>query len=308
MNFLITLIRLAVVLMMVFFVVFFGGREIILYWASAQVITDVRTLTIPQRWREAATLCSQEFSEGQSYDGFQLRFLNDRDYNLEVHCLSTAPGLQASRKLPGWVKKTTGSAGFFYNYVDQQLAGEITLELWGQRKLVFAEGDRANQVWGISNLRANLPASVCQAHGLRCCDPVQEVGKGDLQSGGVTDCPASCYTSCQQRPLLLSFQTDPPLDYEQRQINLSGNTALVLFNFVFDDRAAALDQVTIDYGDGTTEVLSGKRNGQFSKEYACATPPCLYQVKLIARDVDGNAAAASRIDRLTIELGAATVP
>lgn len=304
MNFLVTLIRFAVILMVVFFLGFFGGREIVLYWAAAQVAADVRILTIVQRWREAADQCSRPLAEGQVFDAFQLRFLDDRTYNMEVHCLSLQPAVRETKTLPPMVRKTTGSAGFYYNYVTQELSGEVTLELLGQKKIVFANGDRGQQSWGSTALRTSLPASVCKAHGLRCCDAVQEIGIGELHSGGVTDCAATCYQSCQQRPILLSLQTDPPVDYEQRRLPLQGTSALVLFNFVFDDRESPIEKVVIDHGDGTMQELAGKRNGQFSKEYSCPTANCRFAVRVWAVDQRGIESADTRLGRISVEFGA----
>lgn len=305
MNFLITLIRLAVILMIVFFVGFFGSREVILYWASAQVAADARVLTIQQRWSEAADRCSRPLTEGQVFDAFQLRFLDDKTYAMEVRCLSLQPATRETKTLPLGVRKTTGSAGFFYNYVTQELTGEITLELWGQKKIVFADGDRARQVWGSTSLRTSLPASACRAHGLRCCDAVQEVGVGEVHSSGVTDCGATCYQSCRQRPILLSFQTDPPVDYEQRRLPIPATSGLVLFNFVFDDRESPMETVTLDFGDGTTQQITGKRNGQFSKEYTCPSGSCRFTAILRGVDQRGIESAETRLGTIIVELGAA---
>jgi hypothetical protein len=229
--------------------------------------------------------------------------LDERTYSLEVHCLATGPVERETKSLPFMVRKTTGSAGFFYNYVTQELTGELTIELWGQKKLVFAEGAQARQVWGSTDLRAAQPESVCAAHGFKCCDAVLETGADELFSGGVTDCPASCYPACMKRPLLLSFQTDPPADYEQRRLRMAETSALVLFNFVYDDRESPLSTVTIDYGDGTKEEIAGKRNGQFSKEFACPAAACSFSVRVSAVDERGIESASRRDDTILVELG-----
>lgn len=303
MNFLVTLIRFATILMIIFFVGFFGGREILLYAAASQVAADARLLTVTQRWQNQTAGCESNLIDGQTFDGFQLRFLSGQEYALEVHCLAKAPAQWQLKSLPFMVRKTTGSAGFFYNFVTQELTGELTLELWGQQKLVYAEEKRARQVWGRTGLRAAQPASVCAAHGLVCCDAVLETGDGEIQTAGVTDCPASCFPACLKRPLLLSFQTDPPGDYRERRLRIAERSALVLFNFVFDDREAPLEKVAIDFGDGTSQEIAGMRNGQFSKEYICPGATCSYVVRLRATDSRGIESPQRRDDTLTVELG-----
>ncbi len=177
-----------------------------------------------------------QFVSGATLDGFQLRFLIIENTCWRYIVWRASPVEWQRKSLPPLVKKTTGSAGFFYNFTSQDITGELTIELWGHQKLVYAEGKRTCQIWGSTQLRAAKPASVCAAHGLFCCDAELEVGDGELNSRGVTDCPGRCYQACLQRPLLLSLQTDPFADYEQHRLRIAETSAVVLFNFVYDDR------------------------------------------------------------------------
>ena len=303
MNFLYTLIRFAVIGMLLFFVGFFGGRELLLYIASAQVVTDARIVAQPPRWKDQSPQCAQSSIEGQNFDGFQLRFLDDHSYALEVRCIGIAPAVKETKTLPFGVKKTTGTAGFFFDHVTQNFTGEITLVLWGQKKTIFVdENDAVAQVWGETQARSAVPVSACLAHGLRCCDPVQQAGVGEVVGEGVSDCPGQCYQSCQQRPLLLSFQTDPPGEYEQRRLRLPELSALVIFSYVVDDRESPVGKVTISYGDGTTAELT-QSTGQFTKEFQCQTAPCRFAVTLEVEDQRGISLAQSRLLPFFIELG-----
>ncbi len=281
---------------------YFASRELILFYAGNQVVNDIKQLSRETNWKNLVDLCQSTIVTQAPFNGFQLRFTSGKSYNLEVSCVSALPALWKAKELPFGVVKTTGTPGFYFDYENKNLSGEITLELWGQKRIVYGDTSGAGQTWGKTELRGNVPASVCAAHGLLCCDAQQEIGEGDAQSEGVTDCSGQCYPSCVRRPVLLSFQSDPFADYQTREVPLRGSN-LVIFSYVVDDRDAPLKNVTIDFGDGTSQELT-TRTGQATKTYECATQPCRYTARIVAQDSRGVETAATRLSELTIIVGA----
>lgn len=305
MTFLITFFKFLFLLLLVGFIGMFGTREVLLYLAGQQVVSDVRFITQSSHWDELVVLCDPDSANVTEipFDGFQVRFSSPTEYKIEIHCLSSAAGVYKSAKLPYQVKKTTGSAGFFYDFASKNLTGEVTLELWGQKRIVFSENARPGQNWGKTTLQASVPSSVCSAHGFTCCDAIQELGVGEGVSNGVTDCPAQCFTSCQKRPLLLSFNSDPQANYETRQVLIPKLESSVIFSFVFDDTQSPIKNVVLDFGDGTTQQLEA-RSGQITKEYVCRQQTCSFKAKLTGTDARDIPSAQTRLSELEIILGA----
>lgn len=283
---------------------FFSAREIILYLASQQLVSDVRFITQPSRWDQLVTLCSpNEVNVAETpFDGFQVRFLSANEYRIETHCLNGTPAPLRTMKFRYGVKKTTGSAGFFYDFANKNLTGEVTLEFLGQKRIVFSENALPGQNWGSTQLRSGVPASVCAAHGAVCCDAVHEVGQGEALQSGVTDCSARCYSSCLKRPILLSFNSDPVAEHEARQIIVPQLEASIIFSYLFDDVQSPVNAVRIEFGDGTSQDLK-THNGQISKEYRCATAPCVYRAKILGTDERGISSAQTRLSEIEIILG-----
>lgn len=282
---------------------FFGARELLLYTASQQVANDARELTRQSVWKELVSRCEAQIVTEAPFNGFQLRFTSPTAYNLEASCTSALPAVWKSKKLAYGVKKTTGSAGFYFDFESKLLSGEVTLELWGQKRVVYGDSEGTGQSWGSTELRASRPASVCVAHGGQCCDAQQQIGEGDALVDGVTDCSGQCFASCLQRPVLLSFQTDPFTENETREVNLPGTSGLVLFSYVFDDSDAPIKKVTIDFGDGTKEEKT-TRNAQVTKTYECAQVPCRYTVTIVAEDTRGIDSSLTRLSQLVVVVGA----
>jgi hypothetical protein len=303
MTFLVTFFKFLFLLLLVGFLGMFGTREVLLYLASQQVVSDVRSITQSSRWDELVVLCEGGVVTEVPFDGFQVRFISATEYKVEAHCLASAPGVQKTAKLPYQVKKTTGSAGFFYDFTNKNLTGEVTLELWGQKRIVYAEGNSPGQNWGKTTIQASVPSSVCVAHGFTCCDAVQELGQGESVSNGVTDCPTQCFTSCLKRPLLLSFNSDPQANYETRQVLVPKLEAAVIFSFLFDDTESPISNVKIDFGDGTSQEVT-TRNGQLTKEYVCKQTTCTYKVKLVGVDAREIPSANTRLSELEVIMGA----
>jgi hypothetical protein len=280
-----------------------AGREIWLYYGGAQVARQAQRITQQPRFQKFYGNCRGGLElEGElPFRGIQLRFLNASTFVSEIDCVSQVPFEVERFQLPMGVKKTTGSAGFFYDTTNQVVSGEVTLEFLGQSRVVFVDGLKSGQQWGKSFVQSSLPVSQCSGHGLKCCDAVESQGEGLPMTAGVLDCPGSCYNSCLRRPVLLSFQTDPSFS-EARVVELQEPDNLVIFAYTFDDQEASLRDVTIDFGDGTTES-STLASGTFEKAYVCSSAAgCEYVVQIRATDTRDVVSADTRLSTLRVVL------
>lgn len=299
MTFLATFFRFILVLTLIVFIGYFGARELLLYFAGNQVVRAGRFLTQPVHYQPAISRCLSGEEPGKTATALQLRFLDDRSYVVEVVCLGGTDQEVGRGSLPWRVRKTTGSAGFWYGLETKNFVGELTLELWGQHRVVFVEGDSLRQTWGKTVLRSSVPESVCVAHGLQCCDAVLQQGEGEKQSQGVSDCQGQCYPQCLRRPLLLSFETDPRYEYETRTLRVTPGAAQVGFFYSFEEQEAKVTQVIIDYGDGQTETET-VADGQFIHEYTCSQSSCQYTATIRATDSRGLSSPDTRISHVIV--------
>lgn len=304
MNFLTTFIRLLIVVLLLGGTVFFGGREIWLLLAGEQIISDAHTLTRPTQWEKYLEGCSSSLITGSSpFAGFQLRFVDQEKYVLEVDCVAQQPVVKESISLLQGVKKTKGSAGFYYDFQSKEFLGEVQIEFLGRSRVVYVDGENVKQTWGTTQYIVSKPASACQAFGYTCCDAENQQGVGEEISAGVVDCSQNCFSSCLQRPLLLSFQSDPAGDYQERIVRLNGTSALVIFSFAFDESAAAIDTVTLDYGDGTQQSYE-QASSLSPKEYSCLSGKCTFVATIQATDNRGVSSPTTRLSTITVELNA----
>jgi hypothetical protein len=273
-------------------------REGQLFWAQWQIHSDLKSLQRNNSWTPIGERCSQETASMPSH--LQLRFLNDREYILEVGCEGSQTfSLAPKRKLPGMVKKTTGSAGFILPLNSREIQGEITLTLWKQNWLIQGNGETIISTWGETTVISDRLISSCQAHGLTCCDPVREIGEGQLFRQGVNDCQESCYPSCLRRPNLLFFQSDPPVDATTRITKVSRENTFMLFSYTFETDEADLSEVVLNFGDGTKQT-STLASDRITKEYNCPQGGCHYQVSIRATDTRGVESSQLNINEIEV--------
>jgi len=289
---------------LIFLVVVGGGsvfllREGLLFWAHSEITQDIAFLQRTNTWADMATKCLEE--SGSPANRLQLRFLDDRQYVLEIACEGSFQYFPWSevRTLPWQVKKTTGSAGFVVPIDGRTLEGEVTLSLWLRNILIQSESGQVKVRSGKSTLLTDSMVSSCVAHGLTCCDPVSEMGVGELFSRGVNDCQENCFTACEARPNLLFFQTDPPADLSTRVVQLTKGNTFMLFNFTFATPQTAIQKIVLDFGDGTQEEFT-TAIGKTTHEYNCLEDSCHYVASIRAVDQNGISSADLRINQIQI--------
>lgn len=303
MKFLSLFFRFLGAVVIIFLFTLVVGREIWLFLGAQEVARQAQRLTQVARWQPYYSNCRAELALGSDipFRGIQVRFIDQETFVSEIDCIGQNPFEIDRFTLPMGVKKTTGSAGFFFDPMTQVLSGEVTISFLGQSRVVYTESQKISQQWGQSIVRSELPVSQCSGHGLKCCDALEFQGEGLPMSGGVLDCPGGCFDSCLRRPVLLSFQSDPSLS-QTRVLELVGQNQFVTFAYTFDLQESELESVIIDYGDGTQDTGLSP-TGQFEKEFSCpGTSVCSFTVTLQATDARGVVSAPTRLSTLQVSL------
>lgn len=299
MRFLRIFFKFLIIITLVSAATFFTVRELLLWWSGYSLGRQLTFLQRTNQWVEASNVCLEE--TGEEAKRLQLRFIDSRHYQLEVACANEQyVSLKDELELPPLIEKTTGWPGFSVSLPDKRVSGEVTLQLGGRARTIQAREDELITRNGRSEQSSSLLITSCEAHGLRCCDETYEVGQGQQMKNGVNDCNQSCFQSCQRRPNVLLFQTDPPLDVATRQLHLSKQNTFVLFNYAFEKTDRSLKQVTIDFGDGTSENLGLELIGSTTKEFQCDQAECRYQVSIKAIDESGISSGDLPLNRIQV--------
>lgn len=265
---------------------FVGFRELWLIYAEQQLIDGLNTLSKGGSTRRTGPSCPVG-----GVEGVQVRFVSGTEYVYEWRCAESSTTIEQKKgTLPRFVQKAPGSAGVIAKDPDVD-GSAIRLTLWGRTKTVLY-GSADPETW-------QSPASVCSGFGFVCCNPLEEAGAGGAPPAPATDCPNECFRSCRQRPLILGFRTDPPIELTSRVVELRGSSPEVLFSYVVQDLDDKIQQVTIDFGDGSAKS-SSKDADSIQHRYVCSSPPCQFTATLRATDSMGNESVASGISRIEV--------
>lgn len=297
-------LRLFFALLFSLLVIVGGGyfiiREGMLWFAVRQVTADLNFMMRTNQWQSLESKCFQEGGLASARQ-LQLRFLNSKEYVLEVGCENFTSVEFQRHELPFSVRKTTGTAGFIFDLRNDTLAGALTLEFMDQARVIESRDQGIRTYWGKTTVVSDTLISSCQAHGFQCCDATLEQGQGEALRTGVNDCQEQCYASCLVRPNLILFQTDPLLDPVARKVEVSKSVPTVFFQYAFGSGSQALKEVVITYGDGTQE-RSTEPKGEFVKQYNCQEESCEYRAQIQAIDQAGIPSSITRIAEVDITL------
>lgn len=281
---------------------FFGAREVLLWWASNSITASIEELGRSEIKGAFAQQCqrlvgSDVFTSITAE--YQLRFLTDREYTLEVVCDESAknPILISRKKLPLLVSKVPGSSGILPDaplsgirltvFAEQlgfvrELVGHIPDFLVRERAVVLSQGavlaDKDPEELGVG------PVTSCEGYGFMCCDAQTQMGAGESLAGA-QDCPSSCFSSCITRPVLLSFTTDPFINPQTRSLTVApGGT--VSFHYVADAGKSDELNAILRFGDGEQVQLQGT-TGSTEHKYTCPRQSCTYTAQIELSDTWG---------------------
>lgn len=313
-------------------------REIVLAVGVNQVTSSMKALKQIEAKGQYVNDCLSKGStpvDGEEILTLQLRFTSDTEYVTEVVCsqFTLDPINIDTVKLYPMVKKLPGNSGIIWG---DYLSG-VHLSALGRQGVVYVE-DRVinNNYREVVGLEIETdPVASCGGYGFKCCQDGFEQGIGD-QLVGVTDCPKACYASCQERPVVLSFNSQPFFDTKTRRVSIaSGQT--VTFSYVVSDSQEdsfsvedvgksdavaytvlsvaekVLEKgpeekptqealVVVDFGDGQQEVVS-ELQGTVNHAYTCSKTSCLYKVTARARNSLGVESADNLINTIMVVVG-----
>lgn len=307
----------------------FVGREFFLITANISVKSAYKTVSK----NVYANRCYEEFGENQLY-WTQIRFTSKKDYNLEVVCenFEQQPIVIEERKLPPFVIKSSNTSGLVLNH--DNYPTYIDLYSFGREITLYSENFEFKSTYlGKPELDYSIgPPSQCEAVNYHCCLDHQD-GLGQ-EFNQATDCPKSCYQTCLQRPILLSFNSSPPVE-ENRTVSIRAGEE-VEFSYVisdsredvfegqipeehqlnffeklqlfFDDSsptetlfAAKPIKTRIDYGDGS---FSDTDNLQQSLVhlYTCRSSLCFYEAKVSSVDAKGVSTVETDLAKILVKV------
>lgn len=310
-------------------------REALLAVGVNQVTASVKELRQIEQKGQYVNECLSKGSvpvEGEDVLALQLRFVSDTEYVTEVICrqFTFDPITINEVKLSPLVKKLPGESGIIWG---DYLSG-VHLSVLGRQGFVSVE-DREilngyREVLGL-NFETE-PVASCKGYGFTCCQDGFEQGVGD-ELVGVTDCPKSCFSSCQERPVVLSFNSQPFFDTKTRAVTV-GSGQTITFSYVVSDTQvdsfsvsdveksdafsytvyslaeSLLEKnpetqpveealVVVDFGDGKQEVVS-ELQGTVNHAYTCAQASCTYKVFARARNSLGVESADNLINTIDV--------
>jgi len=229
-------------------------------------------------------------SDVATIGGLQLRFLDNRNYVIEVICnqFQSDPIVIERYSLPMFVTKSPGSSGIIWG----NDRSAVQIESFGRKEVLGVEGEEVKSYAAGSVDLGITPISTCAGYGHQCCQQETTAGQG-LPFTGVVDCPKNCYSACQPRPIFLSLNTDPFMDELSRITDAKAGEPMT-FSYVASFDVKTPITITIDFGDGQQETFS-TLTGKASHQYACLTASCTYQVKLSAKAANNIEAAQTPI-------------
>lgn len=280
--------------------VFFGGREVLLLMTKYQIQNEVEKLRAGTKSNnEYAVMCAKMFSiteQVYALSAVQLRFTTDKKYQVEIVCMQreSDPIVLRQGSFPLFVEKVPGSSGLVFPY--NQLANtHIDIRVYGRTtRLQFRDNG--------SSTKPQSPVAACVGWGYQCCDPITTIPSGSVVLGQALDCPGGCFSVCKQRPLILSFRSDPQAKYETRSVHVKRDQAVVNFSVIASNPGVSggVQRLELDYGDGAKDTFS-KEQVSFSHTYACASSAaCSYAAKVVAYDTEGISSPDVRTSTITI--------
>jgi hypothetical protein len=235
--------------------------------------------------------------------GFRLRFTDEANYVIEAVCRESSiePIILQRGSLGFGIKKLAGS-GLMYPLESESVSALVLIgDEYVAREVGIMGTELVSRLVDPKNWRradTDAPETVCEGWGKVCCDPATQVGNNDPEER-VLDCRGQCYASCQNRPIVVYFNSDPVLDMASRQLKIQGSTVEVSFGFEIIDQDSQIGKITLDYGDG--EIFVAKNNQEIVRHtYTCQQDSCEYLAKIEAVDSEGLTLLQPRLQMIKI--------
>lgn len=318
MRFLSTLLSVTIFLLVVVVGGFFVAREALLSWGVKSFKASLVELDRAAR-TDYSTQCAQ--LEDGTVRGIpvpatvQLRFISNTAYVIEAACDQfLSKTIPISRgELGPYMTKISGTSGVIadapVSMVELAVFEELNAEV---KKILNIQTNYLlrTKIIGMENgMPSTLPAgsalgqgpvTTCAGYGYQCCRPEEAVGVGEKITG-VPDCAQNCFANCVSRPVVLSFNTNPLFDIQNRTLSVSSG-ATVEFRYIGTASDPNALTAVIDFGDGQkSQPLAGESGSELHK-YVCATGNCTYTAELKLRDTWGTESYASDVTKVTVRV------
>lgn len=316
MRIVLSIIKFSLLLLAFGVIGFFVARELFLYWGVSALKRSLVTLRRSYTKSASAQECARRSADlltVQTTVIYQLRFLNDKQYQLEAQCnqFSQTPIVIERGELPSMVTKVPGYSGLTWQsntrtgvelavFADlaEQLKPVLPFDtsLLARRTTVTVD----NEMIVVTSREQDLspgPATSCEGYGYQCCEATTQVGIGE-QIIGLPECSENCFARCNSRPSILSFTSNPFFDVKTRTVTVA-NGGVVEFMYVSDAKTSTQLRGVLDFGDGVQNQLTAN-DGSASHVYACAQSECTYAALLKLIDQWGVESASTPLSRITV--------
>ena len=315
-------------------------REILLYTAVNQVRSAARELRSLESGADFSKTCLEYAglpADGQSLTQVQLRFTSDKDYVIETTCQGSEAIRETFREgtLPPLVTKVPGYSGLASGGV----AHGVLLGILGRTAVVYESDNFIRSALSYSQdvqLVTDGPTTTCEGYGYQCCNQEYQLGQGE-QTTEAWDCPLSCHSQCAERPVVLSFNSDPAVAGEARVVSVTAGEVIEFFYTLNDiqgdafaraayaaDEAVELkwderllriisqwsgssepqdvmERIVINFGDGNSQQVSDLQ-GSVSHSYSCSRSLCVYNATVQGVTAAGLTSALDDVSKLQVQV------
>jgi len=295
-NFLFSALLIIILVFVVGFLIF---RETMLLVASSQIKGALKALRqIERNPTDYYYKCREKGGDEAEAvpELFQLKFIDNKNYQLEIICRQFPfdPIIVSQRQLPLMVNKVKGGSGLIWGNAESNLG----LEILGRKTLVTVKNENMQVVKFKADF-GKTPIASCQSYGFTCCQEETSIGIGS-QLLETLDCPRSCFDSCQSRPIILSFTSDPFYESKSKTVSIKRSEEID-FSYVIDGGDGNLKAAKISFGDGQ-EYDFFDTTGSVAHKFVCNKSFCNYEVKITATDMKNVNSADTGVTKIVVKV------
>lgn len=265
-------------------------------------LSELKRLTFRQDYLEACKESGTKLI--RPVEGVQLRFMSETEYMIEPICVDKsikALPIKQGKLLVG-VKRLYGPGIFIpiINGNPEIMDGWVVLVAGKTSVVVGFFNGQSELKWELPDevIGGESPAiASCSDWGFSCCQAGNTDGMG--VQAFPSDCVASCYQTCNQRPVILFFNSDPRMNND-RIVFIQGRRAIVDFGFEVADFDGVVAKTQLDFGDGEIVSTLTAKEALIGHEYECLMTQCVFEAVLSANDANGSDMAEGQTNRILI--------
>lgn len=258
----------------------------------------------PKHYEQCQIKTKDDMFDNERYplSAYQLRFTSPTSFVVEAVCsgASRPTVLVQSKDLPLGSRVVSGTGVEVPIKTEPVDARFVMVVNKAHVVYGYKDGDVFNEDSDLEIEEAvgAQPQTTCKGVGKTCCSAQKQVGTGAQQTN-VSDCPATCFDACMDRPLVTLFNSDPPATSLDRRVDVPKADSAVHISYRIDDPDNTITSVDVDWGDGQREAgLPAKHT--LEHHYVCTSSSCAYRVTLSAQDATGLDLLDGRLNWLDV--------